>query len=78
MPSNAVDHLSCLRAVLGDAKIINMYAPFTLVRGCRMSVFMLTVAANSGAKKEDYEVRENCMGRRDSSFDGCRGTLLPG
>jgi hypothetical protein len=31
--SNAVDHLSCLRAVLGDAKVIQMYAPFTLVRG---------------------------------------------
>jgi hypothetical protein len=30
--SNAVDHLSCLRALLGDAKIIHMYAPFTLVR----------------------------------------------
>jgi hypothetical protein len=31
--SNAVDHLSCLRALLGDAKVIHMYAPFTLVRG---------------------------------------------
>jgi hypothetical protein len=31
--SNAVDHLSCMRAVLGDAKVIHMYAPFTLVRG---------------------------------------------
>jgi hypothetical protein len=31
--SNAVDHLSCLRALLGDAKIIHMYAPFSLVRG---------------------------------------------
>lgn len=30
--SNAVDHLSCLRVLLGDAKIIHMYAPFTLVR----------------------------------------------
>ncbi len=31
--SNAVDHLSCLQALLGDAKVIHMYAPFTLVRG---------------------------------------------
>ena len=31
--SNAVDHLGCLRAVLGDAKVIHMYAPFTLIRG---------------------------------------------
>jgi hypothetical protein len=31
--SNAVDHLSCMRAVLGGAKVIHMYAPFTLVRG---------------------------------------------
>jgi hypothetical protein len=31
--SNAVDHLSCLQALFGDAKIIHMYAPFTLVRG---------------------------------------------
>jgi hypothetical protein len=31
--SNAVDHLGCLRAVLADAKVIHMYAPFTLVRG---------------------------------------------
>lgn len=30
--SNAGDHLACLRAVLGDAKVIHMYAPFTLVR----------------------------------------------
>jgi hypothetical protein len=30
--SNAVDHLGCLRALLGDAKVIHMYAPFTLVR----------------------------------------------
>jgi hypothetical protein len=30
--SNAGDHLSCLRAVLGDANVIHMYAPFTLVR----------------------------------------------
>jgi hypothetical protein len=31
--SNAVDHLSCLQALLGDAKVVHMYAPFTLVRG---------------------------------------------
>jgi hypothetical protein len=31
--STAVDHLSCLRAVLEDAKVVHMYAPFTLVRG---------------------------------------------
>lgn len=31
--SNAVDHLSCLQALFGDAKVIHMYAPFTLVRG---------------------------------------------
>jgi len=31
--SNAVDHLGCLQALLGDAKIIHMFAPFTLVRG---------------------------------------------
>lgn len=31
--SNAVDHLSCLRVLLGDAKVIHMYAPFSLVRG---------------------------------------------
>src|ERR1700733_323624 len=30
--STAVDHLSCLRVPLGDAKTIHMYAPFTLVR----------------------------------------------
>ena len=30
--SHAVDHLSCLRALLGDAKVIHMYAPFSLVR----------------------------------------------
>lgn len=30
--SNAADHLGCLRALLGDAKVIYMYAPFTLVR----------------------------------------------
>jgi hypothetical protein len=31
--STAVDHLSCLRAVLEDANVVHMYAPFTLVRG---------------------------------------------
>jgi hypothetical protein len=31
--SNAVDHLGCLRALVGDAKVIHMYAPFSLVRG---------------------------------------------
>ena len=31
--SNAVDHLGCLQALLGDAQIIHMFAPFTLVRG---------------------------------------------
>ena len=30
--SNATDHLGCLHALLGDAKVIHMYAPFTLVR----------------------------------------------
>ena len=30
--SNAVDHLGCLQALLDDAKVIHMYAPFTLVR----------------------------------------------
>jgi hypothetical protein len=30
--SNAVDHLGCLRALLDDAQVIHMYAPFTLVR----------------------------------------------
>jgi hypothetical protein len=30
--SHAVDHLSCLRALLRDAKVIHMYAPFSLVR----------------------------------------------
>jgi hypothetical protein len=30
--STAVDHLGCLRVLLGDAKTIHMYAPFTLVR----------------------------------------------
>lgn len=30
--SHAVDHLSCLRALLGDAKVVHMYAPFSLVR----------------------------------------------
>ena len=30
--SNAVDHLGCLRTLLGDAKVIHMYAPFTVVR----------------------------------------------
>ena len=27
-----MDHLSCLRALLRDAKVIHMYAPFSLVR----------------------------------------------
>jgi hypothetical protein len=31
--SHAVDHLGSLRALLGGAKVIHMYAPFTLVRG---------------------------------------------
>ena len=31
--SHALDHLGSLRALLGDAKVIRMYAPFTLVRG---------------------------------------------
>jgi hypothetical protein len=31
--SHAVDHLGSLRTLLGDAKVIHMYAPFTLVRG---------------------------------------------
>jgi hypothetical protein len=31
--ATAVDHLACLRALLGGAKVIHMYAPFTLVRG---------------------------------------------
>jgi hypothetical protein len=30
--SHAVDHLSCLRALLRDAKVVHMYAPFSLVR----------------------------------------------
>ena len=30
--SHAVDHLHCLRAVLRDAAIVPMYAPYTLVR----------------------------------------------
>jgi hypothetical protein len=30
--SHAVDHLGCLRALLGDAKVVHMYAPFSLVR----------------------------------------------
>ena len=30
--AHAVDHLTCLRALLGDAKVIAMYAPFSLVR----------------------------------------------
>lgn len=30
--STAVDHLGCLRVLLGDAKTIHMYSPFTLVR----------------------------------------------
>lgn len=30
--SNAVDHLHCLRAVLRDAAIVHMYAPYTLLR----------------------------------------------
>lgn len=30
--SNAVDHLGCLRVLLGDAKVIHLYAPFTLMR----------------------------------------------
>lgn len=29
---HAVDHLSCLRALLGDARVVPMYAPFSLVR----------------------------------------------
>jgi hypothetical protein len=29
---HAVDHLCCLRALLGDAKVVPMYAPFSLVR----------------------------------------------
>jgi hypothetical protein len=31
--STAVDHLSCLQVLLGDAKVIHKDAPFTLVRG---------------------------------------------
>lgn len=31
--SHAVDHLGCLRTLAGDAKMIHMFAPFTLVRG---------------------------------------------
>ena len=30
--SHAVDHLSCLRALLRDAQVIHMYAPYSLVR----------------------------------------------
>ncbi len=30
--SHAVDHLSCLHALLRDAKVVHMYAPFSLVR----------------------------------------------
>lgn len=30
--STSVDHLACLRVLLLDAKVIHMYAPFTLVR----------------------------------------------
>lgn len=29
---HAVDHLTCLRAVLGGARVVPMYAPFSLVR----------------------------------------------
>jgi len=31
--SHAVDHLHCLRTLLADAKIIHMYAPYSLTRG---------------------------------------------
>jgi hypothetical protein len=30
--SHAVDHLSCLRALVRDAHVLHMYAPYTLVR----------------------------------------------
>jgi hypothetical protein len=30
--SHAVDHLNCLRALLRDAQVIHMYAPYSLVR----------------------------------------------
>jgi hypothetical protein len=30
--SHAVDHLHCLRALIADAQLLNMYAPYTLVR----------------------------------------------
>jgi hypothetical protein len=31
--SHAVDHLACLRALIGKAGFVPMYAPFTIVRG---------------------------------------------
>jgi hypothetical protein len=31
--SHAVDHLNCLRALVHDARVLHMYAPYTLVRG---------------------------------------------
>lgn len=30
--SHAVDHLHCLRALIADTRLLNMYAPYTLVR----------------------------------------------
>jgi hypothetical protein len=49
--SHAVDHLHCLHALITDAQLLNMYAPYTLVRAAlenaSAAVWLLAPASRS-------------------------------